>query len=101
MFAILSDIHANLEALTAVLADIDRLGVERILCLGDLVVYGPDPVACIDIVRERCEVVILGYFDQAVIFGDLGFGSSGFESIQWTRTRLDSPTEPRDAGEPA
>ena len=99
MFAILSDIHANLEALTAVLADIDRHGVERVVCLGDIVVYGPDPVACIDLVRERFEGVIMGYFDQAVIFGDRGYGSSGFESIQWTRRLLDSPTEPRDAGE--
>ena len=60
MFAILSDIHANLEALTAVLADIDRHGVERVVCLGDIVGYGPDPVACINQVRQRCEVVLMG-----------------------------------------
>ena len=76
MFAILSDIHGNLEALTAVLADIDRHGVDRIVCLGDLVGYGPDPVACIDLVRQRCEVVILGHFDQEVMFDPEGWSAA-------------------------
>ena len=83
MFALLSDIHANLEALTAVLADIDRHGVERIFCLGDIVGYGPDPVACIDIIRERCEVVLLGHFDQAAIGDREGFGETARRSLDW------------------
>jgi diadenosine tetraphosphatase ApaH/serine/threonine PP2A family protein phosphatase len=72
MWAILSDIHANLEAFQAVLADIDsrRGTVERILCLGDTVGYGPDPVACLDLVRERCDVVLLGNHDLAVVSDD-------------------------------
>lgn len=51
--AILSDIHANLEALTAVMEDIDKQGVEEIVCLGDIVGYGPNPIECLDIVQER------------------------------------------------
>lgn len=48
MFAILSDIHGNLEALRAVLADIERHSVDGILCLGDTVGYGPNPVECVE-----------------------------------------------------
>ncbi len=64
--AILSDVHANLEALQAVLAHVDAQGVDAIHCLGDVVGYGGDPVECVDIVRERCEVVVLGNHDLAV-----------------------------------
>jgi diadenosine tetraphosphatase ApaH/serine/threonine PP2A family protein phosphatase len=96
MFAVLSDIHANLEALTAVLADIDRLGVERVLCLGDLVGYGPDPVACIDLVRRRCEVVVMGNFDQALGMNIDGYSPPAAQSVYWTRSHLDSPTESQD-----
>lgn len=66
--AVLSDVHANLEALTAALAEIDRRGVDTLVCLGDLVGYGPDPVPCLDLVRERCAATVLGNHDEAVAF---------------------------------
>ena len=47
-YAIISDLHSNIEALGAVLARLDREGIERIVCLGDVVGYGPDPEHCID-----------------------------------------------------
>lgn len=68
--AIISDIHSNLEALTAVLAEIDRQRVDAIYCLGDVVGYGPDPVACLDLVRERCKATVLGNHDLAVATGE-------------------------------
>ena len=83
MFAIISCIHGNLEALTAVLADIDRHGVGRIVCLGDLIGYGPDPVACIDLVRERCEVVLLGNFEHAAMNERDHFGEPARLSVDW------------------
>ena len=55
MFAIVSDIHGNLEAFTAVLAEIDRRGIQHIVCLGDVVGYGPNPMECLDLVRQRCQ----------------------------------------------
>ncbi len=64
--AILSDVHANLEALQAVLAHVDAQGVDAIYCLGDVVGYGGDPEACLEIIRERCQVVVLGNHDVAV-----------------------------------
>ena len=66
--AILSDIHANLEALTAALAEVDVRGADAVVCLGDVVGYGPDPGPCLDIIRERCGAVVLGNHDEAVAF---------------------------------
>ncbi len=51
--AVLSDIHANLEALTAVLEDIDKRGADKIVCLGDIVDWGPNPKECLDRIKER------------------------------------------------
>lgn len=65
--AVLADIHANLEALEAVLIDVGKMGVDRIVCLGDIVGYGVDPVACINRLREVGAECVLGNHDQAVI----------------------------------
>ncbi|HLU47145.1 MAG TPA: metallophosphoesterase family protein, partial [Planctomycetota bacterium] len=86
--AFISDIHGNLEALTAVLRDIDRRKVDEIYCLGDIVGYGPDPVACVDAVRARASVVICGNHDEALIRGALGFNQVAREAIEWTRMLL-------------
>lgn len=64
--AILSDIHANLEALNAVLLDVSRRDVDALLCLGDVVGYGPDPGPCVDLVAQHCETTVLGNHDAAV-----------------------------------
>ena len=67
--AILSDIHANIDALEAVVAEADARGAEALLCLGDVVGYGPDPGACVDLVRARCETTVMGNHDAAVALG--------------------------------
>lgn len=64
--ALISDIHSNLQALEAVLQRIDKEKIDAIYCLGDIVGYGADPVACLEIVRARCEGVVLGNHDLAV-----------------------------------
>ena len=64
--AILSDIHANLEALTAVLSVIEGRTVDAVYCLGDVVGYGADAAGCVNIVRERCAATVLGNHDEAV-----------------------------------
>ena len=97
MRAILSDIHGNLEALRAVLEDIDGLGagpgdgagVEEIYCLGDVIGYGPDPAACIDLVRDRCALTLLGNHDQASLFDPEGFNKTAERAIFWTRRTLE------------
>jgi predicted phosphodiesterase len=88
MLAIISDVHANLEALTAVLDDIREQGVEKIICLGDIVGYGPDPLLVTDLVRERCETVVEGNHDEALVHGPLGFSPPAALVIDWTVERM-------------
>lgn len=64
--AILSDIHSNLEALQRALDGIESAGIDAIYCLGDVVGYNADPVACVELVRERCAGVVCGNHDAAV-----------------------------------
>jgi predicted phosphodiesterase len=96
--AIISDIHSNLEALQAVLADIQQQDVEETFCLGDVVGYGPNPRECVDLVMD-CRVVILGNHDQGAMFDPEGFNASAERAIFWTRAQLESPTERRDLRE--
>ena len=66
-FAIFSDIHGNLEALEAVLADIALERVQEMICLGDIVGYGPNPAECIEMVRCLSAAVVMGNHDEACI----------------------------------
>lgn len=88
--ALISDIHGNLEALRAVLADIDAQGIDEIVCLGDIIGYGPNPCECLDLVMKRCAVTILGNHDQAALFDPDGFNPVALQAIYWTRDKLDS-----------
>ena len=65
-YAIISDIHANPPALERVLADAERCGAEKVVCAGDVVGYGPDPVGTIRILRERGIPTVMGNHDAAV-----------------------------------
>lgn len=89
MQAILSDVHGNLEALTAVLADLERQGVALVYNLGDTLGYGPNPVECLDLVR-RMSVVLKGNFDQAVMFTPDGFCLAAQQSVLWTQAQLET-----------
>ena len=90
-YAILADIHSNLEALEAVLEDLSDQRVDHHVCAGDVVGYGADPKACLDIVRDTCDVVVAGNHDWAVA-GTLSmefFNSHAKAAIEWTREQLD------------
>ncbi len=87
--ALISDIHGNLEALHAVLADIATQSVDEILCLGDIVGYGPNPCECLDLVMKRAKLTIMGNHDQASLFDPEGFNPVALRAIYWTRDRLD------------
>ncbi|MEM1013446.1 MAG: metallophosphoesterase family protein [Planctomycetota bacterium] len=93
MLAVISDIHGNLEALTAVFAEIDRRGIQDVLCLGDVLGYGPDPLACLDMVRERCRATILGNHDFAVLFEPYNFNTGAESAAYWTRKQLEGETD--------
>ncbi len=62
--ALISDIHANRQALEAVLADVDSHDFDAVWCLGDLVGYGAEPDACVQLVRERAAVCLAGNHDD-------------------------------------
>ncbi len=88
--AIISDIHANLEALTKTFGLIDRRKVDQVVCLGDIVGYGADPTGCLQLVRERCQIIIIGNHDLAAV--DLtaaeDFNASARIAAQWTNSVL-------------
>ena len=86
--AIISDLHGNFEALTAVLEDIKTQGADEIFCLGDVVGYGPNPRECIDACRDF-ELVLLGNHDNGALFDPDGFSSGAERAIFWTRQQLE------------
>ena len=92
--AIVSDIHGNLEALDAVLADIARRDITEIYCLGDVVGYGPSPRDCLDRMMNAT-VCLLGNHDQGALFDPEGFSSSAERAIFWTRSQFEQPIDPQ------
>jgi putative phosphoesterase len=89
-YAVISDIHSNLEALRSVLSGIDAIGPDAIICLGDIVGYGADPNACADIIREREIPSVMGNHDAAAagVTEPYNFNSAVREAALWTRSEL-------------
>jgi len=98
MFAILSDIHSNIEALTTVLADIEKRGIKTIYCLGDVIGYGPNPKECLDLIIKKTKWCVLGNHDYAVFYEPTNFNYGAEQASFWTRAVLESEEEkqPRD-----
>lgn len=89
MFAVISDIHSNTEALKVVLDDIAERGITRVYCLGDVVGYGPEPEQCIDLVKGVVTESLLGNHDCAVLYEPHRFNLGAESACYWTRARLD------------
>jgi diadenosine tetraphosphatase ApaH/serine/threonine PP2A family protein phosphatase len=90
LFAIVSDIHANLEALQTVLADLDQRRPEAVVCLGDFVGYGASPNPCVEILRPRIEAAVIGNHDDAAIGRTSleGFNHEAARAARWTTEQL-------------
>ena len=90
-YAIISDIHGNIEALEAILAEFDRIGgVDAYYCLGDIVGYGANPEACCARVRDLCDVTLLGNHDAAVA-GRMDYSyyyDAAREALDWCREHI-------------
>ena len=87
--AVISDIHGNLEALHAVLADIKEQGADDIVCLGDVVGYGPNPVECVKIVRKVCKWCLCGNHDAALFMTQaIGFNEGAAKAVAWQRSLM-------------
>jgi predicted phosphodiesterase len=84
-YAIISDVHANVESLTTMLAMLDA--TDGLLCLGDTVGYGPNPNECVALIRERVTGAVLGNHDVAAIdnFGVEYFNPVARTAIEWTQ----------------
>jgi predicted phosphodiesterase len=92
--AILSDIHANLPALEAVLADVEEASIGELWCLGDVVGYGAQPDECTRLVAERCALCLVGNHDLAVL-GELdisSFSPAAAAAVRWTQQTADPAT---------
>ncbi len=87
ILGLISDIHGNLTALQAVLRDMEANGVEQVLCLGDVVGYGPFPGECLDLV-QRCGAVLMGNHEEALLYGAENFNPRAKKAIDWTREHL-------------
>lgn len=90
IYYILSDIHGNYDALSATIEEIDMDEPGHIICLGDIVGYGPDPNDCCMLVQKRCEIVVMGNHDYAAL-GKMDtsyFNVFAREAIAWTQDIL-------------
>ncbi len=89
-YGIISDIHANLEALTSVLKDARSRGVNRFICLGDIVGYNANPAACVDIIRGLNCAVVKGNHDAYASGDEIpdAVNSRARISLEWTRENL-------------
>ena len=98
--ALISDVHANLVALEAVLVDAERRGAEAIWNLGDTVGYGPDPNGVVARLVEAGVVSVLGNHDAAATgaMGTEWFNSLAAEAAEWTRAHLEPETAASLAG---
>jgi len=88
--AIISDIHSNLAALERALSIIDTLDAGKIVCLGDIVGYGPFPNVCVELVRHHCDAVVLGNHDAGAvgITPLIHFNKLGKKAIEWTMKQM-------------
>ncbi|MCX8095630.1 MAG: metallophosphatase family protein [Caldisericia bacterium] len=89
--AIISDIHANIEALHAVLDDIEKENIKNIICLGDIVGYGPNPHEAIELIKDKAEFIIRGNHDEGLVdeMVTFDFNSYAIEALKWQRNILD------------
>jgi len=92
--AVISDIHGNLDALQVVLEDIEGRDVDRIVCLGDIIGYGPNPLECLDAVMERCEWSLMGNHDFAVLYEPTQFNTPAETACFWTRRQFEQEPDP-------
>ncbi len=89
-FALISDIHGNLEALTAVLSDLEKQKVDKIHCLGDVVGYGSNPRECLDLINKNCDIKLVGNH-EFMMLGIIPMekcNNAAQISYQWTRKEI-------------
>jgi diadenosine tetraphosphatase ApaH/serine/threonine PP2A family protein phosphatase len=86
--AVISDLHSNREALEAVFAHIQAAGISDLVCLGDVIGYGPDPEFCVDVVRGHARWCLMGNHDEALFRDASDFNPHARAAIDFTRERM-------------
>ncbi len=94
--AIISDVHSNLEALQAVLDDIYEHECEEIICLGDLIGYGPNPRQVLRVATDLFEFTLMGNHEEGILYQPVGFNWKAEASAWWTKDQLRSPRHAAD-----
>ena len=87
-YAVMGDIHGNLEALEAVLKDMAAEKIDKIAILGDTVGYGPNPRECIEKAAEIADIFLIGNHEKELISGDPGMTEETKEVLKWTKGQL-------------
>jgi len=89
-YAVISDIHGNLHALQSVLTRLESMNLRDVICLGDIVGYGPHPGACLDLVGSRCAWIVRGNHDDGIVDAAriAEFNGNARRALLWTRTVL-------------
>jgi predicted phosphodiesterase len=92
--AVLSDVHSNRPALETVLKAVDAAGVDQVWCLGDVVGYGAQPDTCTALIREHCDVCLVGNHDLAVLGGleIASFSDTAAVAVGWTQEHASEAT---------
>lgn len=88
--AVISDIHSNFEALNTVISHLKQTGVDKIVCLGDVVGYGPRPNECVELVRQNCQTCLMGNHDHAVLglTDTYHFNQYARDAVLWTQRTM-------------
>ena len=76
------------------LADIEQRGIDRVMCLGDNVGYGPNPRQCLDLLIDRCHWSLMGNHDFAVLYEPTNFNSGAEAAAYWSRRELETEPDP-------
>ena len=92
MQAIISDLHSNIAAVSAVLEDIRSKGITEIVCLGDIIGYGPDPEDVVDL-AQGWKMCLQGNHEEALLTDANNFSIRARDAINWTRKKLDLDSE--------
>lgn len=89
-YAIISDIHGNVEALLAVLNDLKDRDIDKLICLGDIVGYYPDPERCVDMIKKHADFCVAGNHDYAAIgrIDTQNFTYYAFAAMEWTKANI-------------
>ena len=91
MYAIISDLHSNIEALEAVMEDMSAFPVKKVFCLGDVIGYGPSPREVLRVVK-RCEFILMGNHEEALPQNFAkDFNPRAKAALEWTRNQLTDP----------